>query len=81
MIPKITSPNLCKPIHYFINYSSSICPFVSGKCGKEGKNLKIWIYREQKEPFRWNKKHFSVFEGLSIGEKNKNSIKNNGHKL
>ena len=24
-------------IHEIINYSSSICPFESGKCGKKGK--------------------------------------------
>ena len=35
--PKITFANLCKPIHDIINYSTSICPFESGKCGKEGK--------------------------------------------
>ena len=27
--------NLCKPIHDIINYSTSICPFESRKCGKE----------------------------------------------
>ena len=43
-----------------INYSTSTCPFESGKCGKEGKKLtKISISREGKELFRWNKKHFS----------------------
>ena len=46
-----------------------------------GKITKIWISQEQKEIFRWNKKHFSVFEGLSFGEKNKTLIKNSGHKL
>ena len=57
VIPKITTANLCKPIHDIINYSTSICPFESGKCGK-GKNTKMWISR--KELFRWNKKkHFS----------------------
>ena len=40
VIPKITSANLCKPIHDIINCSTSICPFESGKCGKEGKNYK-----------------------------------------
>ena len=25
----------------------------------EDENIKIWISREQKEFFRWNKKHFS----------------------
>ena len=49
--------------------------------GRE-KITKIWISRELKELFRWNKKHFFiVFEGLSFGEKNKNFIKNSGHKL
>ena len=62
---KITSANLCKPI-YDINYSTSICPFVSKKCGKEGKKLQKFKYLEL---FRWNKKHFSVFEGLPFGEK------------
>ena len=38
IIPKITSAHLCKPIHDIINYSTSICPIESGKCGKEGKN-------------------------------------------
>ena len=38
---KITSANLCKPIHDIINYSFYfICPFESRKCGKEGENLK-----------------------------------------
>ena len=42
LILKITSANLCKPIYDIINYSTSICPFESGKCGKEGeKNAKI----------------------------------------
>ena len=40
VIPKIKSANLCKPIHDIINYSTSICPFESRKCGKEGKNYK-----------------------------------------
>ena len=59
VIPKIASPYLCKPIHD-INYSSSICPFGSGKCRKgRRKNTKMWISRERIELFRWNKKHFS----------------------
>ena len=33
-----------------------------------GKITTIWISQEWKELFRWNKKHFSVFEGLSFGE-------------
>ena len=45
-------------------------PFVLFNLEKgRGKNRKIWISREWKEIFRWNKEHFSVFEGLSFGEK------------
>ena len=37
---------------------------------REGRNTKLWISREQKELFRWNKKtSFIVFEELSFGEK------------
>ena len=36
--------------------------------GRE-KITKNWISREQKELFRWNRKHFIVFKGLSFGEK------------
>ena len=37
---------------------------------REDRNTKIWLCREQKEFFRWNKKtFFIVFEGLSFGEK------------
>ena len=41
-----------------------------GKKGEDGKT-KIWISREGNELFRWNKKHFSVFEWLSFGKKQK----------
>ena len=57
-------------MHDIINYTTSICPFESGKSGEEEeKNTKIWISQERKELFRWKKKHFSIFEGLSFGEK------------
>ena len=70
VISKITCTNLCNPTHGIINYSTFICPFVPGKCGKEGKNTKISIPGERKDLFRWNKKtFFIVFEGLSFGEK------------
>ena len=43
-------------IHDIINYFTSICPFESGRCGKEGKKLqiitKITISQEQKQLFR-----------------------------
>ena len=51
MIPKITSANLCKPVHDIINYSTFICPFESGKCGKEGKKIQKCEYLENKKSF------------------------------
>ena len=57
VISKITSSNLCKSIDDIINYSTSIGPFKSGNCGKEGKKLR----KERKELFWWNKKDFSLF--------------------
>ena len=62
VIPKITPVNLWKPIHDIINYSTSICSFEFGKCGKEDKKItKMWISWEQKDFLRLNKKHFSQF--------------------
>ena len=49
---KITSANLCKPIYDIINYSTSICPFVSGQCGKEGKNYKNLDISRKKRAFK-----------------------------
>ena len=64
VIPKFESTNSCTPIHDALNYSTSICPFESGNWGKI---TEICISPEQKELFRWIKKHFFiVFEGLSI---------------
>ena len=40
VILKITSANLWKLIYDIINSSTSICPFETGKCGKEGKKQK-----------------------------------------
>ena len=43
-------------MHDIINYSTSICPFESGKSGKEEekmqKNIEEKISRERKEHFR-----------------------------
>ena len=47
VVPKITSANLCKQIHYMINYSIFICPFEFGKCGK-GKKEEKNIENEKK---------------------------------
>ena len=51
VILKITSANLCKPIYDIINYSTSICPFESGQCGKERKKLQKFEYLENKKSF------------------------------
>ena len=51
VISKIASANLCKPVHDITNYSTSICPFVYGKCGKEGKKLQKFEYFENKKSF------------------------------
>ena len=52
-----------------MNYSTSICPFESGKCGKEGKKLQKTEYNENKKSFFNEIKKNIVFEGLSFGEK------------
>ena len=57
---RITSANLWEPIHDAINYSTSVCPCESGKCGNEGKKLQKIEYLENGKSF---------FEGLSFGEK------------
>ena len=44
VIPKIISTNLCKPIHDITNYSTSICSFESGKCGKQEEKLQKFEY-------------------------------------
>ena len=44
----MTSANLCKSIHGIINYSTSTCPFESGK---EGKKLQKFEYLENEKSF------------------------------
>ena len=48
---KITSANLCKPIYYSINYSTSICPFEFGKFKKEEEKLQKFEYLENERGF------------------------------
>ena len=38
-------------IHDIINYSTSICPFEFGKCGKEGKKLQTFEYLKNEKSF------------------------------
>ena len=53
-------------------YSTSICPFESGKCGKKRKKLQKSEYLEnEKSFFDEIQKNFIVFEGLSFDEKMK----------
>ena len=68
----LLSPHLNRLWHhklwdFFIN--QPLKQWLTGEKRGEDENTKIRISRERKELFRWNKKHFSVFEGLSFGEK------------
>ena len=40
-----------QPIYDIINYSTSICAFESGRCGKEGKKLQKFEYPENEKSF------------------------------
>ena len=66
---KIKSANLCKTIYDIINYSTTICPFESGKCEKEGKKLQKFEYLENVQGFFDEITFFIVFEGLPFDEK------------
>ena len=72
VILKIISANLCKSV-YHINYSTSICPFEFGKCGKEGKKLQKLEYFENEKSFldEIKKTFFIVFEGYHLVKKKK----------
>ena len=63
------SANLCKTVYDIINYSASICPFESGKCGKEGQKLQKFEYLENVLGFFDEITFFIVFEGLPFDEK------------
>ena len=55
---------------WHLNYSISICPFESGKCGQEGKKLQKFEYLGNKKSFFDEIKNiFIVFEGISFDEK------------
>ena len=82
VILKFISANLCKSIYDIINYSTSICPFESGKSGKERKKLQKFEYLEnEKSFFNEIKNTFHRFWRPIIWWKNKNLIKSSGHKL
>ena len=69
-IPKITSANLCKPIH-IINYSTFTYLFESGKCGKEGKKIQKFEYLKNKKSFLDEIKNtfHSFFKGYHLVRK------------
>ena len=74
VILKITAANLCMPIHDIINYSTFICPFESGKCGKEDKKLQTFEYLENENSFLDEIKTSIVLKGYHLVKK-KSDIK------
>ena len=80
--PKLIPANLCKPIHDIINYSTYICSFEFGKCGKDEEKLQKFEYPENEKSFLDEIKNiFHSFWRAIIWWKNKNLIKNSGQKL
>ena len=56
-------------MHDIVNYSTSICPFESGKSGKEEQKIQKFEYLENGKNFLDEIKNiFTVFEGLYFGE-------------
>ena len=51
------SANLCKSVDDTINYSTSICPFESGNCGKEGEKLQKLEHLENEKKFLYQIKN------------------------
>ena len=67
---------------WHLNCSTFICPFVSGKCGMEGKKLQKLGYLENEKSFLDEIKNtFHSFGRAIIWWKNEKLIKNRGHKL
>ena len=63
-------------------YLRSTSKAMADRGKKRGRRIyKNWLPRERKEHFKWNKKYFSWFlKGYHL-VRNKNFIKNSGHKL
>ena len=67
---------------WITNYSTSICPFESGKSGKEEEKIQKFEYLENEKSFLDEIKNiFRSFWSAITCWKNKNFIKNSGHKL
>ena len=62
-------------MHDIINYSTSICPFESGKSGKEEEKIQKFEYLQKEKSF------LDSFWRAIIWRKNKNLIKSSGQKL
>ena len=60
----MTLANLCKSIHYIINYSTSIHSFESGKCGREEEKLQKLDYLKNEKSFLDEIKN--IFHSLKI---------------
>ena len=68
-------------MHDIINYSTSFCPFESGKCGMEEEKIGKSEYLENEKSFLDEIKNiFQFLKGYHLVE-NKNVIKNSGHRL
>ena len=69
-------------MHDIINYYTSICPFESGKSGKEEGKIQKFEYLNNEKSFLDEMKNiFHSFWRAIIWWKNKKFIKNSGHKL
>ena len=69
-------------MHDIINYSTSICPFESGKSGKEEEKIQKLEYLENGNSFLDEIKNiFHSFCRAINWCKNKNLMKKSGHKL
>ena len=76
VIPNITPANLRKPIHVVINFSISICPFESGKSGKEEQKSQKFEYLENEKKFLDEIKNiFHSFSEAITWWKNENLIR------
>ena len=53
-------------MHDIINYSTSICPFKSGKCGNEGAKIQKFEYLENEKSFLEETKNIFQFWRASI---------------
>ena len=69
--PRTSDQSLFHHDNYgIINYSSSICPFESGKCEKEEEKFQKFEYLKNEKNFLGEiKTLFTVFEGLSFDKK------------